>query len=411
VKARYIQSLLLAVSLVGCCYADDRNRPEPASSATIYPFFDGTTSKWGYLDRAGKVVVSPAYSRAGSFVTSDGSFNRDIAVVENGIGNCGYIGKSGQIVIPVQFAYCGYFSEGLAEAQPKTPKNADFGYISETGEFVIRPQFGYAGSFVEGVAPASLPETRKCGYIDKRGAWVLLPIFERCESFSEGLAIVRAGDVCGFINHKGDIVVPIRYEGCGPLRNGFAAVANYTTGGRFLAKTWLGRLIVRLGPCHPINADAYDCAWEPQRQWTIIRPGGASLLQATFDRADSFSEGLAAVGNLGGIGFVDVTGKFVIPPKYSHAERFIDGFAVVGIQNGTLDQLGIVDKQGNFRTFPRASGQGVLIKGVLINCGAGIFRFDSFEGGVYGTLVFDSRGEVVWPINNSKNVPPVIGRR
>lgn len=61
---------------------------------------------------------------------------------------------------------------------------------------------------------------------------------------------------------------------------------------------------------------------------------GAMIIPARFDMADTFSEGLALVGQNGRFGFIDAKGSFAIPAAYRHALPFRDGFAAV--RNGDI---------------------------------------------------------------------------
>jgi hypothetical protein len=67
-----------------------------------------------------------------------------------------------------------------------------------------------------------------------------------------------------------------------------------------------------------------------------------------FERASPFSEGLARVVKGGKVGFIDKSGKFVIPPTLSSAYSFSEGLAVVIDKKG---KYSFIDKQGN-RTIP-----------------------------------------------------------
>jgi hypothetical protein len=72
-------------------------------------------------------------------------------------------------------------------------------------------------------------------------------------------------------------------------------------------------------------------------KYGFIDKSGKIIIQAKFDRADEFHEGLALVG-IGGtgkgerkLGFIDHIGRVVIPLKFNTANAFSDGFAQVQI--------------------------------------------------------------------------------
>ena len=79
---------------------------------------------------------------------------------------------------------------------------------------------------------------------------------------------------------------------------------------------------------------------EDFRSGYMSKSGKAVL--SGYEDAGDFSEGLAAVKLGGWYGFVDATGKIVIPPRYTEAKKFSGGLARVRV--GTV--WGYVDKTG-----------------------------------------------------------------
>lgn len=93
-------------------------------------------------------------------------------------------------------------------------------YIDKGGNKVLEDVIGT--KFVHGLAAARDPETGKSGYIDKTGKFVIAPQFELAYPFNEsGIAMVSNGEsgkylgeiLVGYINTKGEIVIPIEYIG------------------------------------------------------------------------------------------------------------------------------------------------------------------------------------------------------
>ena len=60
----------------------------------------------------------------------------------------GFIDKSGKVVIEPQFDDAGAFSEGFACVE----KDDKWGFIDKNGKVVVEPQFDYAREFSEGFA-------------------------------------------------------------------------------------------------------------------------------------------------------------------------------------------------------------------------------------------------------------------
>ena len=68
-----------------------------------------------------------------------------------------------------------------------------------------------------------------------------------------------------------------------------------------------------------------------------------------YETADDFSEGLAPVRSNGKWGYIDTTGREVIPCIYDHAEKFKNGLAAVGNGKGSAQQWGYIDKTGSVK--------------------------------------------------------------
>ena len=66
-------------------------------------------------------------------------------------------------------------------------------------------------------------------------------------------------------------------------------------------------------------------------------------IEHSYRRADIFSEGLAGVKINDKIGYIDVRGHFVIPPKFEYASSFSKGEALVKMNNS----WGSINKNGN----------------------------------------------------------------
>lgn len=121
-------------------------------------------------------------------------------------GKWGYIDKAGKVVIPLQFETTYGFVEGLAAAK----LDGKFGFIDATGKWVIPPQFDWAYVFGDGMA--WVRQGGKFGAIDRTGTMVIPPTFtERPEPFSEGMAAVKVDGKWGYVDKTGTMVIAPAY--------------------------------------------------------------------------------------------------------------------------------------------------------------------------------------------------------
>lgn len=272
---------------------------------------------------------------------------------------CGYIDRTGKVVIPAEYGTTGEFSEGLAAVE----KDGKFGVIDKTGKVVIPFQYSWAEysssmfrpleAFHEGLA--TVLKDGKYGYIDKTGAEVIPRQYHTAKSFSEGLAAVQKDGKWGFIDKTGKDVIPFQYGEAISFSEGLAAV-------------------------------------EKNGKWSYIDKTGKEVLSVSYDDVYSFSEGLAAVKEDGKWGYIDRTGKLVIPCRYEgYANSFSGGFAVVSDwyndEQASKPQkrpvAGIIDKTGKEVVPPEVHTENgaeyILLYGGSSSCfHDGIARFTNF---------------------------------
>lgn len=203
-------------------------------------------------------------------------------------------------------------STAVEQAAQLYPVSVDgkWGYIDNTGTIRIQPQFDGADDFSDGLAMVCVIEdgVRKWGYIDPSGTLVIQPQFADAGRFSEGMAAVgtvSADDSrrYGYIDKTGTIVIPIQYEG---EFQGSARYARKFSDG-------LCAVTVEGEPRTPVTSYVGTLLVD---YYGYMDKTGSMVIEAQFDRARDFSEGLAAVSSGADSGFIDTSGNWVIklPP-------------------------------------------------------------------------------------------------
>ncbi len=319
-------------------------------------------------------------------------------------GKSGFIDTTGKIVIPLQFDSANGFSEGLALV---TLKGKKF-FIDTAGRTVFEARFDIIRDFSEGLAAVNIGEKRianiglisdpgKWGYIDKTGKLVIPMKFTHAESFSEGFAAVTEGDKGEFIDHDAKPVFNVPLDVTLGFREGIAgvlyhgSVAYYDRTGKKISPP-LG-----YGPeSHSFSEGLVPV--EIKGKSGYMDRTGKLVIEAQFEDAEDFSEGLAPVkvrsdettwcppeesGSRKGFtmkwGYIDKTGKIVIPPQYESADAFSEGLAAIN----NCDQAFFIDKTG---------------KKVVL----GDFRYaSSFAGGLSRVNVMTKQGLLWGYINRS----------
>jgi hypothetical protein len=203
---------------------------------------------------------------------------------------------------------------------------------------------------------------RRYGYADEIGAVVIATRFTKIpigleSRFYEGLAVACDGAKLGYIDARGEPVLPAIWDGAGRFSEGRAAVATRRRG----RLAW--RYIDRSGD--PVGGEWFKATAfsagrafverEPGSGFELVDPDGRAVGDARFAGSNSdkdltwkalaFEAGLgAACDRLSGRwGFVDPGGRWVLPPIWKAVRSFADGLACV---QDPADGVAFVDREG-----------------------------------------------------------------
>jgi hypothetical protein len=149
-------------------------------------------------------------------------------------------------------------------------------------------------------------------FIDGKGNYKLknLPYDETNGFTQDGLAMVFKNNKSGFINRKGELVIPLMYDGLFNYQNGLAVAI--------------------------IDG-----------KYGYIDTKGKTVIPFIYERADSFDETLAAVKKIGKYGFINRKGTLVIPYKYSNATSFTNDRGAVAMKViEIVEKWGFIDPSG-----------------------------------------------------------------
>jgi hypothetical protein len=191
-------------------------------------FISELNGRQGWIDRSGSLVLNAPTEDRDHWISASGGFGNDLIVLmlspkPGAAGNAyGYMNKAGKIVIPPRYNNATAFSHGLAGVESREAQNPKWGYIDTTGKTVVDFRFTFADSFSEELAAVGLSD--KCGYIDRKGEVVVEPKYDTCGGFSEGLASIRQGSKWGYIDKLGRVVVAPQFRAASGFVGGLATV-------------------------------------------------------------------------------------------------------------------------------------------------------------------------------------------
>jgi len=338
--------------------------------------------KRGFIDRTGRIIIEPKWSGANAF-----SEGRAVVAVNSPRYKEGYIDNTGKLVIPAIFDQASDFEDGLAlvgigEFGLHGGGDHKFGFIDRNGNWVVKPTYQTMYGFSDGLAAAKNDE-KKWGFIDRSGKVIIPFQFESGSFFSEGLAPMFAKEAnrYGYIDVSGKWAIEPQFTHAFEFVDGVAIVKR----GGVLTNPYPGGATI-------VRGDEDD-----DKQFLIIDKTGRTVFEFKKDvrTVKGFSEGLAAVevNQVKGpplTGFVDRTGKFVLPPKYSFVDNFKDGLAQFLLDG----KWTFMDKTGKvlFSTGYQVSYG--FSRGLAFMYKLGPGGFGDIKNEKYGYI--DKTGKVIW---------------
>jgi hypothetical protein len=246
-----------------------------------------------------------------------------------------------------------------------------YAYVDRNGKYISGLRFAIASSFHEGLARVLVDSSY--GYIDRRGRLAIRPRFGEARDFSEGLALVFEGKVpAGTIILKREPRLYIDRRGRKVLaeRESLFFRGNFKGSlAPFRKPEWKGKAgyIDRRG--RVVISGRFEEAYEfSEGRGMILDSGkigwvnssGKVVIPPTYWSGDrhGFSEGLAAVRTDSGWGYIDTSGKMVIPVRFTYANDFVGDIARVAISDsGHGAREAYIDRQGRYVWTSWAPGE------------------------------------------------------
>lgn len=364
---RLLLALLLGLTFSLTLNAQDRQH--------LYPIVKD--ERIGFMDSSGQERIPAQFERDGCSFAMLPQFSEGLARVEIG-RRLGYIDQTGkfafvlspQSVDPKQtlFVDAQPFREGIAAA---LTSGSEIGvgqkriWIDRKGQVVFaKDNDQLPTEFHEGLL--RLVDHHKWGYVDHDFHWVIRPQFQNAEDFSEGRALVwidtGSASEWAYIDKTGSIVFRRKGQSfeASSFSGGLARInvvvpMNSSNGGggysKFEFVDHIGHEVI--GPSLDgvsfffSEGYAFACLVCTGNGMAIIDKHGTQLTPQEFDAflSSEFHEGLAPIRKGRVYGYIDPSGRWVLPPQFDEAHNFSDGLALVAWYQKR--EWAYVDKHGN----------------------------------------------------------------
>lgn len=268
---------------------------------------DNNQKKWAFMNKKGEIKIIPDCDLLSNF--SEGM------AITMKYKDCskeeilyGFIDTTGKQVIDMIYDDAIDFKEGKAFVSNSTNR----GYINKKGEFIINLDEVVGYTFSEGMAMISNKDY-KMGYLDSTGNQIINLIFEEAGKFSEGLAFANDNSYIGFINKKGEFVIPGKFEFTQDFHDGIALV------GKMESATTI--------------------------KWSACDKKGNIIAPYIYNYMRDFNEGYASVQFGDKWGFIDKDGHDLLNYIYSFTDNFANGLAWASDKQNK--KFGFINTKGN----------------------------------------------------------------
>lgn len=241
-----------------------------------------------------------------------------IVVMEEETEDCALLNEEGETIIPMgnELLSLHPIAENVVGVEKGGGRNR-FALCNSEG-LITDFEYDYLAVLEDADMPilVAVGEAFLHGYIDLKGEWVIPPEWDAAEPFSEGLALVSKGDDIGYINTTGEL--EIRLEG----------------------SQWLTAESFSEGLAAVKTVDEL---------WGYIDQAGNVQIPCIYQEAWEFSDGLAHVVDEKGEFYIDHQGVPQSEARWKATWGYEYGYAVVRTEGG---QEGVLDVNGDFVIAP-----------------------------------------------------------
>jgi hypothetical protein len=232
------------------------------------------------------------------------------------------------------------------------------------------------------------------GFIDNSGKVVISPKFDACGMFSEGLAYARKDTLLGFINHQGEFLIKIvdtsKYKSIDFSDTTWKKQKYYNKDIPFeylevFRDSTLGYTYKEEKTSSGLR---WNTNWDFGHKDDLIFKGIPNINEIKF------VDGLAPFYDkkTEKFGYMDKNGKYVILPKFTVANSFHEGLALVKEEK----VFRFIDATGKY------AFQGSYDKANSFSCGKAVCAYNKIEEDTSGrswhksnTMIINKKGEII----------------
>jgi WG containing repeat len=300
---------------------------------------------------------------------------------------------------PMELYSCDGFGEGFYRVRKLESGRLIWSFLDKNGKEIFRPKCDILMDFRDGMAmtiqeyPEDKDFDRRYGFVNTKGEQVVPIKYLDVTSFSEGLAFVTDYKEHGYIDSTGIFVIKLPEKIVGyNFSEGLAPVSNADYKVGYIDKT--GKVVI------PYIYDEPGLFSEGKAKVTINGKTGLMdrdqniILEAKYFEVSEFSEGMAFAAIPGQElrfqwALLDSTGNILTEHKYLIAEKFSEGLSCVKDEDNWhfLDKSGtqVIENLASAGSFSgglawaiRKNSEGSATAGFINKKGEFVIELDNF---------------------------------
>lgn len=345
---RGLTKFFILLLFVSCSPTIDSDK-----TVRLFPIIE--FGQWGYINSEGKTVIQCQYDDARLFTEGLAAVSVDSL--------WGFIDATGKMVIEPRFEEVTQFSDGLCNVTFKSDSGTVNAFIKTDGSIAFTTKYQYISPFAYDRATVEIND--EVCVIDKSGKIVFNTHYPyggghplqdsvvqvwggKAGWVQEGLSQVWRGDTTRYYDIDGKLLLELEGMAFSNFNDGLALV-RINDNACFINKK--GEIKIKLERpelTYFVFSDGLAEVVIPGADHSsgFVDKTGKIVIPIQYDLVNDFKEGLAAFADKDGWGFINKEGEVIIKPQFEqvHYNGFSNGLCLVE-QNGLM---AYIDKSGEF---------------------------------------------------------------
>jgi hypothetical protein len=248
------------------------------------------------------------------------------------------------------------FHNGIALVEDKE----GYFYINTNGDPITTRKYEWAQPKFIGDY-ATVRNNGKYGLVNLSGTEVVPILYDDIGEMHDGLIKVKKGENYGYVDNRGNVIIPFKFLQAGDFKNGQAIVVEtddlsnqkrIDKNGNVLGILEFDEVYDYSEGMAKVRIGASEYSSNGIRSYGFVDENGMLVIPVIYDNAYSFQEGVAGVYKDDKFGFINKKGETVIPFQYDAGFWFKKGLGIVKKKTdgsyGNNRIWGLINKENEF---------------------------------------------------------------